>query len=344
MSKFRQKLIRSTQVLFGDITLSWTLDRVETSLDDYIEKHGVFHLLEQKRMDDAEKRLFDVYFVAAFSDSWETSVEPLAVWRLLGLKKAERGYLEMANNIAHCLSPVSTPRHDVEVLQGVSVYCKGMGIYTPAEMIAEYVLGLAEACYPESDETIQDCLYQLADAKLVAGKYLEAQEYIERDIALSIKYNGAKHTSTVASRLLRLNILIFQGLYAACLAPATDLLATLEEICEPDDDMFGEVYHTLGTVLLELDRLDEAEQYFQQDFEHSQSLFGDNHFRTIAAIGMMGKLRIRQGRYEDAREYFQQTQELYIELFGLKHPKTLVSFANIATAAGELGEYERNAA
>lgn len=341
MPKVRQEFIHIAQSLFGDMTLTWTLDREETALDEYIEKHGVFHLLQQQRKDEAEQRLLDLYFASAFSDAWETTIEPLAAWRLIGLEKAEVGYLDMANDIASCLSKKSTPKNDIEVLQGVAIYCHGMGIYTPAESIFEYALKLSQKWYPETDETIRNCLYQLSDAKLVSGKYQEAQQYIERDIALSIQYAGLEDKSTISSRLLWINILIYQGRYSDCLNPALELLATIEKVCDSEDDLFGEIFHSLGMVMMELDRLDEAENYFQQDLQRSVRIFGEEHSGTIAAVGMMGKLRNRQGLYEEARVHFKKTYDLYLKIYGSTHPKTLVALANIATASGEIGEYRQ---
>ena len=83
--------------------MEWTPTSTTSSLTDYSIKSGVFHLLEQGRKDDAEARMLNLHFMAAFADAWPTVVEPLDTWRYIGLRRAKSGF--MAGSQGHFTRP-----------------------------------------------------------------------------------------------------------------------------------------------------------------------------------------------------------------------------------------------
>ena len=96
MPRLRPTTIARLHNRFGDTALAWTPDAGQDSLRDYIEQHGVAHLLTDDRRDDAEQRMLDLHFMAAFADAWPTVVEPLAAWRTVGLESARDGFARLA--------------------------------------------------------------------------------------------------------------------------------------------------------------------------------------------------------------------------------------------------------
>jgi hypothetical protein len=75
-------------------TLAWTPDMPEGRARAYVEKHGAAHLLSADRVDDARARLADPAYMAAFPEAWDSEVQPLAAWRILGEAAVESALLE----------------------------------------------------------------------------------------------------------------------------------------------------------------------------------------------------------------------------------------------------------
>ena len=88
MPRIRPTTTTAAHNRFGDATLAWTRANEQGALHAYTTKHGVAHLLWTGRKDDAEQRMLDLHFMAAFADAWETMVEPLAAWRLEAISRS----------------------------------------------------------------------------------------------------------------------------------------------------------------------------------------------------------------------------------------------------------------
>ena len=84
MAQVRQTTVAAAHAKLGDATLAWTADEQESALTVYVVKHGVAHLLWSERNDQAEARMLDLHFMAAFADSWPTVVQSLGAWRAVG--------------------------------------------------------------------------------------------------------------------------------------------------------------------------------------------------------------------------------------------------------------------
>lgn len=97
MPKVRQKSADQHHRIFADETQHWTAgnktagSKHPQSFRSYLEKHGVAHLLMLGRIDDAEHRMCNLDFMAAYIDSWDIFVEPWTAWRIIGTEKAKLG-------------------------------------------------------------------------------------------------------------------------------------------------------------------------------------------------------------------------------------------------------------
>ena len=94
------KVRTATTVAIADelctATLEWSLETSPPALGGYLTKHGVAHLLSQGRRLDAEKRMLDLPFMAFFARSYETVIEPLMAWRLVGVDRARQQFVDAA--------------------------------------------------------------------------------------------------------------------------------------------------------------------------------------------------------------------------------------------------------
>ena len=116
-------------------TVSWGTDgggnRFQ-SLNAYVEKHGVAHLLTLGRLEEAENRMCDLDFMAVYIDSWDVFVEPWTAWRIIGVEKARLRFLEVAEQI-------SEYDGHTECVYIVSSFLQDVGFYDSGVLLAEWI-------------------------------------------------------------------------------------------------------------------------------------------------------------------------------------------------------------
>jgi hypothetical protein len=92
MTRLRPTTLARLHRDLGDRTVAWAPVDQPTTLDAYLVRHGVAHLFALGRRDEAEARLLDLPYMAAFAKAYDTFVEPLKAWRAVGLDRARVGY------------------------------------------------------------------------------------------------------------------------------------------------------------------------------------------------------------------------------------------------------------
>ncbi len=100
-------------------------------------KHGVAHLLSNDRKDDAEERMLNLQFVAAFAGAWPTVVEILTAWRLVGLERAREGY---GRTVAALGPPENASERDGRAAGDMGLVLERMGLYAAGLDLASWAL------------------------------------------------------------------------------------------------------------------------------------------------------------------------------------------------------------
>ena len=180
--------------------------------------------------------------------------------------------------------------------------------------------------------------YQDANAVYDDGRYGEAARLFERLLADMIKEYGEADVATaeVGIRLAFMYYSQFRLLEAD--AYASVALRVLVEQLPSLDIRLASAYLTIGTIKLELGRLEEAEQYHRRAIVVAEAV-DDRQFLSSALLGLAAGFRM-QGRAEEAFNVQKRALEITKSLFGDNAPELRVPYNNLAQAAAALNRAE----
>jgi tetratricopeptide (TPR) repeat protein len=168
------------------------------------------------------------------------------------------------------------------------------------------------------DYLLARALRNLGIIHLRQGKYAEAKEYFEKDLAICRKLGDLQGQARANGNLGLVHD--YQGDSRQSIVCQQDKL----EVCIKIGDKQGVAYAnmSLGTVYFKLNQLAQARELFQESLELSQKL-GD--IRNISlACGNLSSFYLETGDYQRALKYSQQqllgaeeTKDKYNQLFAL---------------------------
>ena len=194
MSTIRLQVMDSIIDAFCMATLQWNADE-HTSLAHYVTQHGIAHLLRQGRLVDAEHRMLDITFMAAFSKAHTTVVEPLTAWRLVGLDKARQGFMA-----CKAILTADTSTVDADFLDSVEElieFLEAAGLYDVGILLAEWNLDKRIiTAGTEHSDTISSTL-SLASLYRLQGRYDEAVRLQHESLEIRERTSGVDHPSTL---------------------------------------------------------------------------------------------------------------------------------------------------
>ena len=93
MPKIRSRHIHKIHKEFVFLTKSWTPDKKEGSLPNYLIQHGIEHMFKIKDIESVRKQLLNLYF---FHEMYEAKnwAQILKYWRKLGDENVGNDYLK----------------------------------------------------------------------------------------------------------------------------------------------------------------------------------------------------------------------------------------------------------
>ena len=134
-------------------THKWKFKRPKNSLSTYISKFGIFHLLEQDKKKESEARLLDLDFLTEFIGAWPTAIKPLAVLRIIGLKKMEVQFINEFGNKSLFVT-------DRSRLHTLCSFLSNAGLLKSAQKLSESLYEIIKQAFGEEHP---DALMSLQD-------------------------------------------------------------------------------------------------------------------------------------------------------------------------------------
>jgi tetratricopeptide (TPR) repeat protein len=344
MPRIRPPSLDALHSLFSAGTLAWSADSRANSLTDYNVKQGVFHLLEQERKDEAEQRMLDLRFMAAFSQTWETVVEPLAAWRVVGLERATEGFKELGLGLPPPLEA------DVAVMAEVTQvadFLSQAGLFSPCLVLRAWN---REACGLQygiqSPESLKATI-QFGGTAMRTGDYPMAERILLEAEALSKTLSGEAHRVLRAEMAGTLGgFWLVLGDHAKSRSLYENSLALLLETGATD----GPVYTFMHVIQLDLANVIWREGHDQEALERIQSVIADiecepnsstthREWPTWRRLAMAFNLA---GAVSDdptvEHSYYSRGLAIRETKLGLSHPETLVCVHNLANVMARLND------
>jgi tetratricopeptide (TPR) repeat protein len=102
---------------------------------------------------------------------------------------------------------------------------------------------------------------------------------------------------------------------------------------DDDDDIMEALTmrQSIGSLLLLQGKYSEAQVYFQECFEASKDLLGEDDPDVLTRMSLFGRILTKQGRYDEAEVILESCVDKRKRLFGQDHVDTLQAFSHLAS-------------
>ena len=98
--------------------------------------------------------------------------------------------------------------------------------------------------------------------------------------------------------------------------------------------------NSLGMLLMNQGKYDEAEPLIREALEARRRRLGDEHPRTLTSINNLGGLLMEQGKFAEAEPLLCEVLENRRRTLGDEHPRTLTSINNLGSLLMDQGKYD----
>ncbi len=326
MARYRQVTSGSAHAIVNAATCAWTVEDAPGSMRAYVEQHGVAHMVAMGRLDDAMGRMLDLPFMAAFVEAWETAVQPLAAWRVVGLDRADARYLEVAHTLP-------TPEHGTEAVadaaHAVASFLEDAGVYAAAAVLAEWVLAVRARMFGEEHEDTLSALSTVATLCRLRGMYGRAEALRLREL----RFAEARHGPTHPDTLISLNNLAL--LYRS--QERFDLARThYQRVLDGCDAAFGAEHHHTQTFMTNYASMlaaqglyEEAEAILVRALDVRSRVLGEMHPGTLQTLAHLASVYPGMGDDARAERLYADVISKRTRVLGEGHPDTLSTMSNL---------------
>lgn len=186
--------------------------------------------------------------------------------------------------------------------QAVAMLLAKMGRHDQAKPLLQQAIKMKGGMESGGEVTIDlvDLLHSLADAYVASGQYDAAEDTYKRVLTMRRQLLGGSD----------------------------------------DDEAVTAVLTSLGQLLYDQDKFDDALVQFLRALKITQSIFGDSHISASQEMNSIANIYVLQGKYDDAKDYYEQVLNLMIDEWGEDHPDVASAFANCARVSMAQEKYE----
>jgi non-specific serine/threonine protein kinase/serine/threonine-protein kinase len=192
-----------------------------------------------------------------------------------------------------------------------------------AKQVSDFLTGLFKATDP-------------AEAK---GDALTAREIVDRGVRRIDAELGGQPELQVRLLLTISGVYTELGLYETSLNLDRRCLDLARHVLGDAHRETARAVGALGTTLLHLGRLSEAEPYLREVLVKREHLFGTSARETLWVRNNLAAVLFRQGKFAEAEQVFEQLVELRRQVLGLDDPDTLSALGNLAATQHVLGKW-----
>ena len=350
MSKFRLHSNTMVHNLFGSLTKVWGSSSHKGSLDNYIVKHGVFHLMIGGRTIEAERIMLDLQFMSRFVHSWLTVVEPLKAWRVVGIKKAELGYKAsfdvqnlpseyfLIRELCILFENVGCISLAIDALEhltssnpdNLSTVRHLARLYSLVGDVDSAVTLLKKSIpFVKTDSEKVQLFQSIGKAFEAKGLYAQAKEYIHHSLDI-LNSTGERGWEYFQCKYTLAYIFRSERNWRESKQTFIEALSVADEI---DLDSFPQTLaaakNQFGWVLLNLGEIAEAEQFIKEAVEIFSHNYGRYHMKGAAAFNNLATIYTHQKRYDDAIRIFEIVYKIYSNDLGVETPYALTALNNV---------------
>jgi eukaryotic-like serine/threonine-protein kinase len=171
-----------------------------------------------------------------------------------------------------------------------------------ASILLEEALLASRTIYGENGRPVADVLDSLAKIRRAQHDLPEAEKYAQQAVDVQIKVEGSDHWRTAYYRTSLAAIQIERRDYPEAETQLRTAITTFDKTLVADHPYMASAEHYLGEVLLQTDRLKDAEAVFMAAMNRSKHA-KEPQWRQARSASGLGEALYRQGRVKDAETY-----------------------------------------
>jgi tetratricopeptide (TPR) repeat protein/CHAT domain-containing protein len=211
------------------------------------------------------------------------------------------------------------------------------GHYQEAERLARQ--GLAAASASQKPLTIAYWSTKLGLTLATLGRYVEAEPFFRRALAIYEKAFGPNHPDVAASLHNLATLYTEQGRYAEAEPLYRRALGINEKALGPDHPDVADNLNNLAALYKDQGRYAEAEPLYKRALVIREKAFGPDHRDVAQSLNNLADLYSAQGRYAEAEPLHRRALAIREKALRADHPDVAASLHNLATLYTEQGRY-----
>lgn len=240
------------------------------------------------------------------------------------------------------------PAIQADILDALGSVYENLGALDSARSAFSRSLAIREATFgPESLEAAHG-ISQLGGLLIELDEVARADSLILRSLALRREHLPPNHPDIAADLGQRAYLADRAGRLQVSDSLFREALAVLDSsVGSPDDvrddaelDLRGDLLSNHGALLVEMDRLEEAEAVLRKALEIRRRLYGDRHPEVAPTLNHLANVRLRAGDYEEAEALYQELLGWSSDLLGEDHPMITAWENNLSASLRGMSRYQ----
>jgi tetratricopeptide (TPR) repeat protein len=213
---------------------------------------------------------------------------------------AERNAREAVDIYSAVFPPLHPDRAQAQAQLGEALRLQGH--LDEASVMFKEALNAYSIVFGDDDRRVADVLDSLAKIRRAQRDLSDAEKFAQQAVDVAIKADGSDHERTAYYRTSLAAIQIERREYAAAEEQLNAALVTFNAKLVADHPYIASAKHYLGEVLLQTNRVKDAEVVFMEAMNQSKHA-KEPEWRQARSASGLGEALYRQGRTKDAETY-----------------------------------------
>ena len=172
------------------------------------------------------------------------------------------------------------------------------------------------------------------------GLYPQAEEHLQRAVALKAESVGPEHWETLGAKSNLARVYVAEGRYPEAERLVREVMEVRRRTLGPDDQSVLSAMNNLGIIYSSEGRYAEAETVQREVLAAKRRLHGPEHPETLNTLSNLANVLYFTGRLEEAESLRRTELEVERRVFGPDDARTLDSAGNLGAVLVEEGRLD----
>ncbi|MGE3182918.1 MAG: tetratricopeptide repeat protein, partial [Phycisphaerae bacterium] len=215
-----------------------------------------------------------------------------------------------------------------------------IALYDEARPHLESALALRRAHLRVDDPQLSESMCELASLYHYIENRTESTALYQEALALRKEYAGPNSAATARAHSYLASAYHAQARFAEAESEFRRAIEIFEQLEDnTSGKQWGTVYTDFGHMLMELNRIDEAEENFKHSMAIWERQYGPVHTNIAGTLQNLGAARFQRGDLEGAMSFTSRALAMQREFMPHNHPSMASLINNVGALAHSTGDY-----